>query len=70
VQPKSQHEKNGKNDFNNSSMAKILIRTIQMNLRIFFLQVLLGLGTKFILIFFIKILAIEVLLQLFLGHHL
>ena len=58
-----------RNGCDNSSMAKILITTIQVNLCVL-LQVSLGLGTKFTWIVVIKIFAIELLSQPFLGRHL
>jgi len=57
-----------RNGCDNSSMAKILITTIQVNLCIF--QVSLGLDTKFTWIVIIKSFSIELLSQPFLGHHL
>ena len=58
-----------RNGCDNSSMAKFLITTIQVNLCVL-LQVSLGLSTKFNWIVVIKIFAIELLSQPFLGCHL
>jgi len=58
-----------RNGCDNSSMAKILITTMQVNLCVL-LQVSLGLGTKFTSIVVIKTFAIELIPQPFLGYHL